>query len=67
LPFVLPGLDRPHPAGTFEVRERHEPLDVSFDASLVTRTIMLTGDGSTEALDVKADDLIEALRLDTAR
>jgi len=66
LPFLLPGLDRPHPAGTFELRERHEMLDVSFDASVVTRTLMLTGNGSTEALDVTADDLAEALRLDTA-
>jgi hypothetical protein len=63
-PFLLPGLDRPHPAGTFEVRERREALDVSFDAAIVTRTIMLSGDGGIEALDVKADDLAAALRLD---
>lgn len=65
-PFLLPGLDRPHPAGTFEVRERREALDVSFDAAIVTRSIMLTGDGGIEALDVKADDLAAALRLDAA-
>ena len=64
-PFLLPGLDRPHPPGTFEVHERREALDVSFDAAIVTRTIMLTGDGRTEALDVKADDLAAALELDT--
>lgn len=65
--FLLPGLDRPHPAGTFELRERREALDVSFDASIVTRTIMLTSGGRTEALDVKADDLAAALELDSRR
>lgn len=63
-PFMLPGLDRPHPPGTFEIRERHEVLDVSFDAAIVTRTIMLAAGGSIEALDVKADDLEAALALD---
>lgn len=65
--FLLPGLDRPHPPGTFELRERREALDVSFDASIVTRTIMLTSGGRTEALDVKADDLATALELDSRK
>ena len=38
--------------------------DVSWAAFVETRTIMLTGDGTLEALDVKADDLAEALSLD---
>jgi hypothetical protein len=63
-PFFLPGLDRPHPPGTFQVWERREPLDVSWDAFVVTKTIMLTGSGTIEALDVKASDLDEALRRD---
>jgi len=62
--FTLPGLERRHPAGTFRVSERRQPLDVSWDASLVTKTIMLTEGGTVEALDVKADDLAEALRRD---
>jgi hypothetical protein len=66
-PFLLPGLDRPHPAGTFEVRRRLEAIDVTFSASIVTLTIMLTNGGSVEALDVKADDLAAALRLDASR
>jgi hypothetical protein len=64
--FMLPGLDRPHAAGTFELRERRDALDVSFDAAIVTRTIILTGGGLTEALDVKADDLAAALKLDSS-
>jgi hypothetical protein len=64
LPFTLPGLGRPHPPGSFLVWERREPLDVSWDAFVVTKTIMLTGSGSVEALDVKADDLAAALDRD---
>lgn len=66
-PFTLPGLDPPHPPGTFQVSSRSEPLDVSWDASVITKMIMLTGNGSVEALDVKSEDLAEALRLDQAK
>ena len=65
-PFILPGLDRPHDPGTFEVRVRRELLDVSWTAYLLTRTIMLTDWGAVEALDVRTEDLTEALRLDQA-
>lgn len=65
-PFVLPGLDTPHAPGRFEVRVRREALDVSWAAFVETRTIVLTGNGSIEALDVKADDLEDALRRDRA-
>jgi hypothetical protein len=64
LPFTLPGLDRLHPPGSFRVWERREPLDVSWDAFVVTKTIMLTSSGRVEALDVKADDLAAALDRD---
>ena len=63
-PFLLPGLDAPHAPGHFEVRIRREALDVSWAAFVETRTILLTGNGSVEALDVKADDLEDALRRD---
>lgn len=63
-PFVLPGLERPRDPGTFEVRIRRELLDVSWTAHLLTRTIMLPNRGGVEALEVRADDLAEALRLD---
>lgn len=65
-PFLLPGLDRPHPPGTFQVWERREPLDVSWNAFVLTKTIMLTGSGTIEALEVKASDLDKALRHDQA-
>jgi len=65
-PFVLPGLDQSHSPGTFEIRIRKEPLDVSWAAFLETCTILLTGSGTVEALDVKAEDLEHALRLDQA-
>lgn len=65
-PFRLPGLDALHPPGHFEVRIRREALDVSWAAFVETRTILLTGNGSVEALDVKADDLEDALRRDRA-
>lgn len=65
-PFILHGLDRPHPPGTFEIRIRKEPLDVSWAAFVETRTILLTGNGTVEALDVRAEDLEHAIRLDEA-
>jgi hypothetical protein len=63
-PFTLPGLERPHPPGTFEVRVRRELLDVSWTAYLLTRTIMLTDRGMIEALEVRTEDLAAALLMD---
>ena len=63
-PFTLPGLDGPHAPGTFDVQIRRELLDVSWTAYLLTRTIMLTRQGVVEALEVRTEDLLEALRLD---
>lgn len=62
--FLLPGLTETHPAGTFEVRVRKEPLDVSWGAFRLIKTIMLTGHGVIEALEVKEDDLAAALNHD---
>ncbi|MDB5541454.1 MAG: hypothetical protein JWQ89_3181, partial [Devosia sp.] len=56
--------DGPHEPGTFEVHVRRETLDVSWTAYLETRTIMLPERGGMEALDVKAEDLAAALKLD---
>lgn len=63
-PFLLPGLTETYPAGTFEVRVRKEPLDVSWSAFRLVKTIMLTGHGAIEALEVKEDDLAAAMRRD---
>lgn len=62
--FILPGLDRPHAPGSFQVHERRERLELSWDAFKITKTIMLTNVGTVEALDVKADDLAAALLRD---
>ena len=63
-PFTLPGLERTHAPGTFEVHVRREALDVSWAAYLISKTIMLTEHGVVEALEVKADDLEAALQRD---
>jgi hypothetical protein len=63
-PFTLPGLDRLQAPGTFEVQVRHELLDVSWTAHLMRRTILLTSGSTTEALEVRAEDLTDALRRD---
>lgn len=62
--FTLPGLERPHEPGTFEVHVRRELLDVSWTAHRLTRTIMLSNRGGLEALEVRTEDLEEAIRLD---
>jgi hypothetical protein len=65
-PFMLPGLDRPHPAGTYELRETRRRLDVSWDAYQISLTIMLVQGGTTEALDIARVDLDAALAADRA-
>lgn len=64
--FTLPGLDRPHPPGTYSLRETRRPLDVSWDAHQISLTIMLVEGGTTQALDVARDDLDAALGIDRA-
>lgn len=63
-PFLLPGLDRPHAPGTFEVLIQREALDVSWHAFREHHTILLTDGGSVEAMAVSKDDLAAALRRD---
>jgi hypothetical protein len=64
--FLLPGLDRPHRPGSFDVVVEREALDVSWPAYRLTLTIMLTNDdGSREAIDVTRDDLNAALLRDS--
>lgn len=62
--FMLPGLDRPHPPGTYELRETRRRLDVSWDAYQVSLSIMLVQGGTTQALDVQRADLDAALAAD---
>lgn len=65
-PFTLPGMDKPHKPGTFELRETRRSLDVSWDAYQISLSIMLVDGGTTEALDVSATDLDHALAEDRA-
>jgi hypothetical protein len=64
--FMLPGLDRPHPPGTYELRETRRRLDVSWDAYQISLSIILVQGGTTQALDVERADLDIALAADLA-
>jgi hypothetical protein len=64
-PFMLPGFDRPHAPGTFQVRTDHERLDTITEAWLRTDTALLIVDGGlTQAWPVEPSELEKALRTD---
>lgn len=65
-PFRIPGMDRDHPAGTFELRIYREPLDVSWEAHHETMTLMLASGGLVEAWSVNAAELEAALASDAS-
>ena len=56
-PFTLPGMDHPHPAGTFIVNEDRETLDVPWSAYRVTLTITLPTAGGHESWPISTGDL----------
>ena len=56
-PFTLPGMDHPHPAGTFALSEEREALDVQWPAYRVTTTLILPTTGGYEAWPIAAGDL----------
>lgn len=56
-PFQLPGMDKPHDPGTFEVLVEEEQLDVVWQASRSWLAILLTYPGRMEAMPVTADAL----------
>ncbi|MBP1844602.1 hypothetical protein J2046_002861 [Rhizobium petrolearium] len=62
--FRLPGMDRDHPPGVFEVQITEEPLNLTWEAYHRTMTLMLTSGGIIEAIDVTAEDLEAALAAD---
>lgn len=62
--FLLPGVEAPHAAGTFELQMREEPIDVMWEAYHRTLTIMLTSAGRLEAWPVSETDLENALAAD---
>ncbi len=65
-PFILPGMDRPHAPGTFDVVVEREALDVPFPAFRLTTTILLSAGNAVEAWPVLQADLAAALAVDGA-
>lgn len=66
-PFMLPGFDRPHAPGSFEVRTDHERLDTVVEAWRRTdTTIMIAERGLMQAWPVDPRDLEKALLADGA-
>ena len=63
-PFTLPGMDHSHAAGTFELREESEALDVPWPAYHVTTTLMLPTSGGVEAWPITGADLEQLLAAD---
>jgi hypothetical protein len=65
--FQLPGMEREHAPGVFDVQVTREPLNVVWEGYHQTMTLMLTSGGLVEAIDVTATDLEEALVQDSRR
>jgi hypothetical protein len=65
--FLLPGMDRPQQAGTYQMQVEEVPLDLSFEAYQVRMTLFLTSPGSMSALHVTHADLELALAADQQR
>ncbi len=62
--FLLPGMEKKHAPGQFDVQVTEEPLDVMWEGYHRTLTIMLTSGGLTEAIAVTETVLDEALARD---
>ncbi|BCP55706.1 hypothetical protein K32_43230 [Kaistia sp. 32K] len=67
-PFQLPGMDRPYPAGSYEVETDLETLDTVSTVIYhrVATRILLTRPGITEALTIDPKDLEAALLQDVS-
>lgn len=63
--FLLPGMDKAHGPGEFDVQIVEEPLDVMWEGYHRTLTIMLTSGAFTEAIAVTEAALDEALASDS--
>ncbi len=67
-PFTLPGFDRPHPAGSFEVSTDQEPLDSMLEGwRRVATSIRLVDRGQAQAWPVEPVDLEAALSRDASQ
>jgi hypothetical protein len=66
-PFSLPGFDRPHAPGTFQVKTDEESLDASFGAwRRVATNVILIDRGQTQSWRVEPIELAAALARDVA-
>ena len=66
-PFLLSGMDKPHPPGTFEVWTDRQAIDVSWwPAYLESTRILLRTSGGVESIQLKREELDRALALDAA-
>ena len=63
-PFRLPGMEMPHAAGTFELHEESEALDVSFPAYRTALTVKIPNAGGYEAWPISAAELDRILAED---
>ncbi len=63
--FLLPGMDKAHGPGEFDVQIVEEPLDVMWEGYHRTLTIMLTSGAFTEAVAVTEAALDKALAEDS--
>ncbi|MCO5733106.1 hypothetical protein [Rhizobium sp. SSA_523] len=62
--FLLPGMEKPHAPGIFDLQVDEEPLDVMWEAYHRRLTLMLTYGSRVEALSVTEAVLDEALLQD---
>jgi hypothetical protein len=63
--FLLPGMEREHAPGVFEVHITEEPLNLMWEAYHRTMMLMLTTGGMTEAIKLTPEDLEAALARDS--
>jgi hypothetical protein len=57
-------MDAPHEAGSFELRVEEEDLDVMWQASRSSLSLILTSRGKSESWAVTTDELERALAAD---
>lgn len=65
--FQLPGMDRPHAPGTFDLVIEKIALDLSWEAYKTACTLMITDGATTSAYPVSLGDVETALEADAAQ
>jgi hypothetical protein len=65
--FQAPGMDDPHPPGTFDVMVDVVELDVPWPAHRTALTLLLRGGGHVEALPITGADLDRLLVADAQK